>query len=101
MPFLVSAMSTTTTTTPPVDTPNIKKLRSYLNFRTRITITDGRVFVGTFVCIDKQKNIIIAHSKEFRGDENRLVGLVMIPGKHLVKVEAEDLDDDDRFPIYG
>lgn len=24
--------------------------------------------------------------------EKRLVGLVMIPGKHLVKVETEDLD---------
>ncbi|KAI7852305.1 hypothetical protein BDC45DRAFT_192857 [Circinella umbellata] len=87
----------------PVDTQNIKKLRSYLNFKTRITITDGRVFIGTFVCTDKQKNIILAQTKEFRGDEHRMVGLVMIPGKHLVKVETEDLDDDDDngFPIYG
>ncbi|KAG2219971.1 hypothetical protein INT45_002185 [Circinella minor] len=87
----------------PVDTQNIKKLRSYLNFKTRITITDGRIFIGTFVCTDKQKNIILTQTKEFRGDEHRMVGLVMIPGKHLVKVETEDLDDDDDngFPIYG
>ena len=117
-------------TTIPVDTQNIKKLRSYLNFKARVTITDGRIFIGTFVCTDKQKNIILAQTKEFRGgkkkemkmgmtrwggkaknviinnrqiDEHRMVGLVMIPGKHLVKIETEDLDDDDDngFPIYG
>lgn len=49
------------------DTENIKTLRSYLNFKARVTITDGRVFIGTFVCIDKQKNMILAHTEEFRG----------------------------------
>jgi hypothetical protein len=31
-------------------------------------------------------------SKLYKIDERRLVGLVMIPGKHLVKIETEDLD---------
>ncbi|KAL1936230.1 hypothetical protein VTP01DRAFT_364 [Rhizomucor pusillus] len=74
------------------DTDKIRQLRSYLNFKARITISDGRVFIGTFVCTDKEKNIILAHTEEFRGDEKRLVGLVMIPGKHLVKAETEDLE---------
>ncbi|KAI7894670.1 uncharacterized protein EV154DRAFT_497498 [Mucor mucedo] len=74
------------------DSDNIKQLNSYLNFKSRIKITDGRTFIGTFVCIDKQKNIILAHTEEFRGAEKRMVGLVMIPGKHLVKIETEDLD---------
>lgn len=52
------------------DTENIKTLRSYLNFKARVTITDGRVFIGTFVCIDKQKNMILAHTEEFRGGKN-------------------------------
>lgn len=47
-------------------TDNIKKLESYLNFKSRIKITDGRLFIGTFVCIDKEKNIILAHTEEFR-----------------------------------
>ncbi|ORY90499.1 hypothetical protein BCR43DRAFT_499400 [Syncephalastrum racemosum] len=71
---------------------NVKELRSCLNFKARVHISDGRVFIGTFVCTDKQKNIILAHTEEFRGREQRLVGLVMIPGKHLVKIETEDLD---------
>ncbi|KAI8640873.1 hypothetical protein BD408DRAFT_313262, partial [Parasitella parasitica] len=59
----------------------------------RIRITDGRIFIGTFVCIDKEKNIILAHTEELRGgSKKRLVGLVMIPGKHIVKIETEDLD---------
>ncbi|CAO3614050.1 unnamed protein product [Cunninghamella blakesleeana] len=74
------------------DIDKVNLLRSYLNFKARIQITDGRVFIGTFVCIDKQKNIILAQAEEFREEEKRLVGLVMIPGKHLVKVETEDLD---------
>jgi small nuclear ribonucleoprotein (snRNP)-like protein len=49
------------------DTENIRKLNSYLNFKSRIKITDGRTFIGTFVCIDKEKNIILAHTEEFRG----------------------------------
>ncbi|CAO3638008.1 hypothetical protein BJ944DRAFT_237512 [Cunninghamella echinulata] len=74
------------------DIDKVNLLRSYLNFKTRIQISDGRIFIGTFVCIDKQKNIILAQAEEFRGEEQRLVGLVMIPGNHLVKVETEDLD---------
>lgn len=79
------------------DTPNIQKLASYLNFKARIKITDGRVFIGTFMCIDKQKNVILANTREYREDEERLVGLVMIPGEHLVKMETEDLE---VSPLY-
>lgn len=49
------------------ESDKIKKLASYLNFKSRVKITDGRTFIGTFVCIDKQKNIILAHTEEFRG----------------------------------
>lgn len=48
-------------------TDNIKQLASYLNFKSRIKITDGRIFIGTFVCIDKEKNIILVHTEEYRG----------------------------------
>ncbi|KAI8064219.1 hypothetical protein BC940DRAFT_306461 [Gongronella butleri] len=74
------------------DANRINTLRSYLNFKARVHISDGRTFIGTFVCVDKQKNIILAQAEEFRQDEKRLVGLIMIPGAHLVKVEVEDLD---------
>ncbi|KAI8331332.1 hypothetical protein BC941DRAFT_382686 [Chlamydoabsidia padenii] len=74
------------------DVNKVNLLRSYLNFKARVEISDGRIFIGTFVCIDKQKNLILAQAEEYRKDEQRLVGLVMIPGVHLVKMETEDLD---------
>jgi small nuclear ribonucleoprotein (snRNP)-like protein len=48
------------------DISNVHLLRSYLNFKARIEISDGRIFIGTFVCIDKQKNIILAQAEEHR-----------------------------------
>ncbi|KAI8982974.1 hypothetical protein BDB01DRAFT_791881 [Pilobolus umbonatus] len=79
------------------NTEKIKRLASYLNFKCRISITDGRIFIGTLICIDKNKNIILGQTEEIRGDESRPVGLVMIPGKHLVKIEAEDME---VSPLY-
>ncbi|CAG8561026.1 5481_t:CDS:2 [Diversispora eburnea] len=74
------------------DTPKIRQLRSYLNLRSRITVSDSRLFFGTFMCIDKYKNIILAQTEEYREAEKRFVGLIMIPGKHIVKIEIEDLE---------
>ncbi|KAJ3159739.1 N-alpha-acetyltransferase 38, NatC auxiliary subunit [Geranomyces michiganensis] len=65
------------------------KLASLLNERMRITISDGRVFVGYFMCIDRSRNTILAAADEFKNDERRFVGLIMIPGNHLVKAEIE------------
>ncbi|CAJ0839027.1 8077_t:CDS:2 [Entrophospora sp. SA101] len=67
------------------DTPKIQQLRSYLNLRAQITISDGRIFNGTFMCIDKYKNIILSQTEEFRN------------GKHLVKAEIEDLEVSDIY----
>ncbi|RUS30493.1 hypothetical protein BC938DRAFT_479309 [Jimgerdemannia flammicorona] len=83
--------------TMPRDTQNIARLRSYLNLKARVHASDGRVFLGTFVCTDKERNVILAHTEEFSGQEKRQVGLVMIPGKHLVKIEIEDLETSDEY----
>ena len=32
----------------------------------KVSITDGRVFVGRFVCFDKQSNIILGECREYR-----------------------------------
>lgn len=63
------------------DTDNIARLRGYLNHKARIAITDGRVFIGTFVCTDKQKNIILAHTTEYRGGSALLTPIVI--GHHF------------------
>lgn len=46
----------------------LKSLRSLLGSTLRVTISDpsGRIFIGTFVCIDKPKNIILANTEEYR-----------------------------------
>lgn len=73
------------------DTPAVARLRSLLNEKFRVEIVDGRAFQGAFVCVDKEKNIILAGSEEFRNEEKRFVGLVMIPGKHIVKMDLLEM----------
>ncbi|TPX64398.1 hypothetical protein SpCBS45565_g05913 [Spizellomyces sp. 'palustris'] len=71
------------------DSARIQRLRDYLNHKARITISDGRIFIGHFVCIDKGQNTILAGAEEFKNGERRFVGLIMVPGKHLIKAEFE------------
>jgi small nuclear ribonucleoprotein (snRNP)-like protein len=51
---------------PKEDKPSVAKLRSLLNRTTRIKITDGRLFIGQFMCIDHSKNIILSAAHEYR-----------------------------------
>ncbi|KAJ9479944.1 Sm domain-containing protein [Pseudozyma hubeiensis] len=59
-----------------------------------VHIPDGRAFCGTFVCVDSGKNIILANTDETRlthegRTTSRHVGMVMIPGEYVVKVEVQ------------
>jgi small nuclear ribonucleoprotein (snRNP)-like protein len=58
---------------PEEDSPSVAKLRSLLNRSTRIEITDGRLFVGQFMCIDHSKNIILAGAYESRPNQPQTV----------------------------
>ena len=51
---------------PKEDKPSVAQLRSLLNRTTRIKITDGRLFIGQFMCIDHSKNIILSAAYEYR-----------------------------------
>ncbi|CBQ73852.1 conserved hypothetical protein [Sporisorium reilianum SRZ2] len=62
-----------------------------------VHIPDGRAFCGTFVCVDSGKNIILSNTDETRitpegRTSSRNVGMVMIPGDHVVKVEVQQDD---------
>ena len=67
------------------------------NFVGRISVVhipDGRAFRGTFLCVDSGRNIILADTDELRlapsgGTSSRNVGMVMIPGNCVVKVEVQ------------
>mmetsp|Transcript_14391 Transcript_14391/g.34039 ORF Transcript_14391/g.34039 Transcript_14391/m.34039 type:complete len:99 (-) Transcript_14391:380-676(-) len=73
-------------------------LRRLLGKKLRCTLSDGRVVVGDFHALDKLKNFILVSCEETRmvaedltGNEcvKRKLGMVMVPGKHLVSCEVE------------
>ncbi|PSR76107.1 hypothetical protein BD289DRAFT_378898 [Coniella lustricola] len=89
-------------------------LSSLLNKKLRLHTTDGRMFWGEFKCTDPDRNIVLAYTYEYRqpsaeqlaaaaeksiqaGDKtvkldmtHRYLGLVVVPGEHIVKIEKED-----------
>ncbi len=46
-----------------------KQLQSYLNKRMRISISDGRIVDGMFLCTDRDCNIVLANCEEFLSQE--------------------------------
>ncbi|KAI0160634.1 hypothetical protein GGR57DRAFT_388956 [Xylariaceae sp. FL1272] len=89
-------------------------LKSLLNKNLRVHTTDGRMFLGAFKCTDPDRNVILSFTYEYRqpsqqklaeaaasaqgeGSEtvladmtSRYLGLVVIPGDHIVKMEVEE-----------
>ncbi|GAA5981045.1 hypothetical protein JCM11641_001438 [Rhodosporidiobolus odoratus] len=82
---------------PPAQTPSILALTSTLGSLYRITVKHTpRLFVGTFVAVDPQGNIVLDQTLEFEVDDSgslvgdpkgREVGLVMVPRKWWKTVE--------------
>ncbi|PUU77846.1 hypothetical protein B9Z19DRAFT_1085394 [Tuber borchii] len=90
-------------------------LQEFINKTMRITTTDTRVFVGELKCTDKDKNLILAQTHEYRyptrnglraevesGEgvveegkvkltlKSRYIGLIVVPGEFIVKIEVEE-----------
>jgi N-alpha-acetyltransferase 38, NatC auxiliary subunit len=76
-------------------------LKSLLRKTLRVTIDDGRIFLGTFAGTDKDLNVILVSTSEFRSGEGenpdgRFVGQVMIPWRFVVTTEVQG-----RCPASG
>lgn len=78
--------------------PGAVKLRSWLNKTFRVEMTDGRILTGVFLCTDRDANIILGSCSEYLpadgkikspNEEPRMLGLVMIPGKHIVNIHID------------
>ncbi|KAH0835963.1 LSM domain-containing protein 1 [Fonsecaea pedrosoi] len=88
-------------------------LESLLGKTFNVTVLDGRLFSGTFQCTDSDSNIILSNSFEYRMPSraaekaaidklkttgqpsrvdmtSRFVGLIVIPGKQIAKMEVEE-----------
>ncbi|KAK1595696.1 LSM domain-containing protein [Colletotrichum navitas] len=88
-------------------------LTSLLNKNLRIFATDGRMFLGQFKCTDPDRNVVLAHTYEYRQPSaqrraeaaqkaaegtgtvsmdmtSRYLGLVVVPGQYIVKIEVEE-----------
>ncbi|KAG5887357.1 hypothetical protein JTB14_018372 [Gonioctena quinquepunctata] len=74
------------------------KLRAWLNKSFRVEMTDGRILIGVFLCTDRDSNIILGSCSEYlpqdgktkpSNEEPRMLGLVMIPGKHIVSIHID------------
>ncbi|CAL1701352.1 unnamed protein product [Somion occarium] len=75
----------------------ISQMKSLFRQFLRITTSDGRIFLGTFTGTDKHLNILLANAEEFRfappeeiNPAGRFVGLIMVPKRLIVKVEAPE-----------
>ncbi|KAH8731985.1 hypothetical protein GQ44DRAFT_735675 [Phaeosphaeriaceae sp. PMI808] len=86
-------------------------LSQFIGKSLRIHTSDGRVFGGQMKCTDKDRNVILALTHEYRapsaevirkavedsGDptatvawNSRYVGLVVVPGQNITKIEFEE-----------
>ncbi|KAJ4477855.1 hypothetical protein C8J55DRAFT_90138 [Lentinula edodes] len=80
----------------------IDELRQLLTSTLRITVDDGRIFLGSFIGTDQPMNILLADTEEYRIESleagqndrepspGRFVGQVLIPWKIIRKIEVQE-----------
>ncbi|KAK2588319.1 hypothetical protein KPH14_004336 [Odynerus spinipes] len=74
------------------ESPAKQKLRGWLNRHLKIKMTDGRVLTGAFLCTDRDANVILGSCSEFLSEDHteaRALGLVMVPGRHIVTIHLD------------
>ncbi|KAJ7139379.1 hypothetical protein C8R44DRAFT_303217 [Mycena epipterygia] len=78
----------------PSESAAVERLKGLLCENLRVTVADGRIFIGSFAGTDQPLNILLLNTDEFRlgPDENpdgRYVGQILIPWKLVVKAEVQ------------
>lgn len=75
--------------------PRLARLEGLLRQPLRVTINDGRIFLGTFVGTDKPLNLVLINAEEYRvgvgqNGDGRYVGQILVPWRLIEKVEAQE-----------
>ena len=65
-------------------------LKDLLNRKLIVTISDTRQFEGVMMCTDSNGTVILSDSIETRLGRRREVGLIVVPGKHIKRVQIRD-----------
>lgn len=74
------------------------KIGQLLNSRVKVTLQDGRVFIGQLLAHDKHLNFVLADCEEFRllkrgiktgNSERRMLGMIVLRGEEIVSVSQE------------
>ena len=95
----VSSLTPFCSSQPEPESAVVQQLRSMLNKRLRVKVTDGRVLTGQFYCYDNLRNIMLSEAKEAANETDtntRHLGLVLIPWKWVVACHLEQIKP--RFP---
>ena len=93
---------------------------SLINWRLKVTINDGRAFVGQMLAFDRHMNLVLAECEEFRRvrpkkkpgeteagpvqEMKRTLGLVILRGETVVSLSVEGpppVTDDDKKNVVS